>query len=96
MLHQLHLRPPLVVLVPDTFLSSQDSTFVNSASGATIERKGKGTLTATTSLLVDYVREEFPCAAMEPVGRRYWNDGSLACIEFGYVGLEFCSSVWVL
>jgi len=64
----------LVVLVPDTFLSSQDSAFVNSASGVTIRRKGKGTLAATTSLLVDYVREEFPCAAIEPVGRRYWND----------------------
>jgi len=64
----------LVVLVPDTFLSSQDSAFVNSASGVTIRRKGKGTLAATTSLLVDYVREEFPYAAIEPVGRRYWND----------------------
>ena len=75
-LHQLHLHPPLIILVPDTFLLPQDSAFVNSASGASTGRRGKGsgsTLTAT-SLLVDYVREEFPCAAIEPVGRKYWND----------------------
>lgn len=81
-LHQLHLHPPLIILVPDTFLLTQDSAFVNSASGASTGRRGKGsgsTLTAT-SLLVDYVREEFPCAAIEPVGRKYWNDAG---------GLEF-------
>jgi len=86
-LHQLHLHPPLIILVPDTFLSPQDSAFVNSASGASMGRRAKGsgsTLTAT-SLLVDYVREEFPCAAIEPVGRKYWNDA----------GGPFFTRLWV-
>jgi hypothetical protein len=29
---------------------------------------------ASPSLLVEYIREEFPGVQLEPVGRRYWND----------------------
>lgn len=76
-LHQLHLHTPAVVLVPDTFLSAQDSAL---ASG----RKGQGN--ATTSLLVEYVREEFPGVCVEPVGRKYWNDAG---------GLEFIMQLCV-
>ncbi|KAG6820131.1 hypothetical protein H0H93_005006 [Arthromyces matolae] len=65
-LHQMHLHPPSLVLVPDTFLSAPD---VQSGSG------GK-----TASLLVQFIEEEFPGARLEPVARRYWNDS--AGLEF--------------
>jgi DNA mismatch repair protein MSH4 len=81
-LHQLHLHPPIVVLVPDTFLSIQDPAFVNSVGGShgvNVGRKVRGVgsgggAPTSTSLLVEYVREEFPNAVVEPIGRKYWND----------------------
>ncbi|TFK28344.1 hypothetical protein FA15DRAFT_678431 [Coprinopsis marcescibilis] len=69
-LHQMHLHYPSVVLVPDTFISAPDSAFASSA----------GKRPNSTSILVEYVKEEFPNAQIEPVGRRYWNDSG---------GLEF-------
>ncbi|KAH6917711.1 DNA mismatch repair protein MutS [Coprinopsis sp. MPI-PUGE-AT-0042] len=68
-LHQMHLHYPSTVLVPDTFLSASDAAFSTS-----------GKRSGSTSLLVEYVLEEFPNAQIEPVGRRYWNDNG---------GLEF-------
>lgn len=53
-LHQMHLHLPLLILVPDTFLSISD---------------GK-----PSSLLVQYIQEEFPFVTVEPVARKYWND----------------------
>lgn len=87
-LHQLHLHPPAMVIVPDTFLSLQDPALVNSASGGA-GRKNKGAGSGsinTTSLLVEYVREEFPGVVIEPVGRKYWNDAG---------GLEFVMQLCV-
>ncbi|GLB36707.1 putative mutS family domain IV [Lyophyllum shimeji] len=68
-LHQMHLHSPSLVLVPDTFLSASDNP-----SGTSWRRP------ANTSMLVEFVREEFPGVPLEPVGRRYWNDSG---------GLEF-------
>ncbi|KAF8639396.1 hypothetical protein AX17_001521 [Amanita inopinata Kibby_2008] len=62
-LHQMHLHTPCIVLVPDTFLSASDGAF---APG--------GKRSSSTSMLVEYVSEEFPGVAVEPVGRKYWND----------------------
>ena len=58
-LHQMHLHSPNLVLVPDTSLTTSDTNSSKRAS---------------TSLLVEYIREEFPGVQLEPVGRRYWND----------------------
>jgi DNA mismatch repair protein MSH4 len=33
-----------------------------------------GRRSSSTSLLVEYIREEFPNIKIEPVGRRFWND----------------------
>ncbi|KAF4623673.1 hypothetical protein D9613_001515 [Agrocybe pediades] len=68
-LHQMHIHYPNLVLIPDTFLSASDAALAPS-----------GKRSASTSLLVEYIREEFPGVELEPVGRRYWNDAS---------GLEF-------
>jgi DNA mismatch repair protein MSH4 len=59
-LHQMHLHMPSVVLVPDTFLAGSDMSSKNSAS---------------TSVLVQYIQEEFPGVPIEPVARKYWNEG---------------------
>ncbi|KAJ3510448.1 hypothetical protein NLJ89_g4672 [Agrocybe chaxingu] len=68
-LHQIHLHTPCLILIPDTFLSASDAALAPS-----------GKRSASTSLLVEYIREEFPGIQTEPVGRRYWNDAG---------GLEF-------
>ncbi|TEB26336.1 hypothetical protein FA13DRAFT_1692416 [Coprinellus micaceus] len=68
-LHQMHLHYPTTVLVPDTFLSAPDAAFAPSGKRST-----------ATSLLVEYIGEEFPESQIEPVSRKYWNDGG---------GLEF-------
>ncbi|KAF9453355.1 hypothetical protein P691DRAFT_771528 [Macrolepiota fuliginosa MF-IS2] len=95
-LHQLHLHPPVVVLVPDTFLSLQDPAYVNASGGAIAGRAvGGGRKSGTnrgaasgaaTSLLVEHAREEFPEVVVEPVGRKYWNDAG---------GLEFVMQLCV-
>ena len=48
------------MLVPDTFIAAPDTV--------------SGKKSTSTSLLVGYIREEFPAVQLEPVGRRYWND----------------------
>ncbi|PPQ78808.1 hypothetical protein CVT25_010677 [Psilocybe cyanescens] len=68
-LHQMHVHNPCLVLIPDTFLSAADAALAPS-----------GKRSASTSLLVEYIREEFPGIQIESVGRRYWNDAG---------GLEF-------
>lgn len=66
--------------MPDTFLSAHDPALVNSAGGVIggnrNGRRGQsnGASGTSTSLLVEYVREEFPGVVIEPVGRKYWND----------------------
>ncbi|KAJ7160996.1 muts domain V-domain-containing protein [Mycena filopes] len=65
-LHQMHLHPPVLILVPDTFLSSSE--------------------VSPTSLLVEYIYEEFPGVPVEPIGRKYWNETG---------GLEFVSQLCV-
>lgn len=62
-LHQMHLHTPSLILVPDTFLSATDASLAPS-----------GKRSASTSMLVEYVREEFPGVQVEPVGRKYWNE----------------------
>lgn len=67
-LHQMHLHIPCVVLVPDTFLSTTDNPLAHC-----------GKRSSSTSMLVEYIRDEFPGVPLEAVGRKYWNDagGSL-------------------
>jgi len=62
-LHQMHLYRPCLFLIPDTFLSVSDAALAPS-----------GKRSAATSLLVEYIKEEFPGIQIEPVERRYWND----------------------
>ncbi len=61
----MHLHAPCAVLVPDTFLSVADGAFVSG-----------GKRSSSTSMLVEYIREEFPGVALEPVARKYWNDAA--------------------
>lgn len=60
----MHLHMPSLVLVPDTFLAGADMSSNSSA---------------TTSVLVQYIQEEFPGVPIEPVARRYWNEGGGEC-----------------
>ena len=59
----MHLHYPTTVLVPDTFLSATDAAFAPS-----------GKRSAVTSLLVEYIEDEFPESQIETVGRKMWND----------------------
>lgn len=59
----MHLHNPCLVLIPDTFLSTSDAALAPAGKRST-----------STSILVQYIREEFPGVQIEPVGRRYWND----------------------
>ncbi|KAH7920485.1 hypothetical protein BV22DRAFT_1198859 [Leucogyrophana mollusca] len=74
-LHQLHVHPPSLILVPDTFLSATDTTTGSS-----------GKRPSSTSMLVEYIAEEFPHVPIEAVARRYWNDSA---------GLEFITQLCV-
>ncbi|KAI0935607.1 hypothetical protein AcV5_003986 [Taiwanofungus camphoratus] len=74
-LHQLHLHSPSLILVPDTFLSISD---VSLASG--------GKKPPSTSVLVQCMMEEFDSIPIEPVMRKYWNEGA---------GLEFVNQLTV-
>ncbi|KAJ3930653.1 MAG: muts domain V-domain-containing protein [Lentinula lateritia] len=77
-LHQMHLHKPSLVLVPDTFLSASDTAM------AAIGSSGKRA--TSTSLLVEFIREEFPDTQLEPISRKYWNETS---------GLEFIQQLCV-
>ena len=71
-LHQMHLHYPSIVLVPDTFLSASEAAFAPQS----------GKRSASTSLLVEYIQEEFPEAQIESVGRKYWNDNGGKPVDF--------------
>lgn len=58
-LHQMHLHTPSTILLPDTFISGA-GPHGQPAPGA--------------SLLVEYIREEFPYVQLEPIGRKFWNE----------------------
>ncbi|KAI5997385.1 muts domain V-domain-containing protein [Pisolithus albus] len=64
-LHQMHIHYPVLVLVPETFVSAVDASLATS-----------GKRPPTTSLLVRFIIEEFQSVPIEPVPRRYWNDGA--------------------
>jgi DNA mismatch repair protein MSH4 len=55
-----------------------------SASDAALAPAGKRS--ASTSHLVEYIREEFPGVQIEPVSRRYWNDsgGEFLSLSLNY------------
>ncbi|KAF9235861.1 DNA mismatch repair protein MutS [Melanogaster broomeanus] len=74
-LHQMHIHYPSLVLVPDTFLCATDSALASS-----------GKKPPTTSLLVQFIMEEFPSVPVEPVVRKYWNDAA---------GMDFVSQLCV-
>jgi DNA mismatch repair protein MSH4 len=61
----MHLHNPCLVLIPDTSLTASDAALAAS-----------GRRSGSASLLVEYIREEFPDIKIEPVGRRSWNDAS--------------------
>ncbi|KAG1741768.1 muts domain V-domain-containing protein [Suillus paluster] len=67
-LHQMHVHPPSVILVPDTFISSTNASLTSSASA----KRGP----SSSSLSVQFIREEFPQVPIEPVPRKYWNDSA--------------------
>jgi len=82
----MHIHYPSLVLVPDTFIAATDATL---ASG--------GKKPPTTSLLVQFIMEEFPNVPVEPVARKYWNDGagvSIArqCLSVSNLCQEWTSS----
>ena len=62
-LHQLHIHSPAVILVPDTFLTAAEASMLPS-----------GKRSGSTSLLLEFIEEEFPNVPLEPIGRRYWNE----------------------
>ncbi|KAF8555921.1 hypothetical protein OG21DRAFT_1460258, partial [Imleria badia] len=64
-LHQMHIHYPSLVLVPDTFIAATDATLASA-----------GKKPPTTSLLVQLIMEEFSNIPVEPVARKYWNDGA--------------------
>ncbi|KAF4566489.1 MutS protein msh4 [Pleurotus pulmonarius] len=70
-LHQMHLHTPSTILLPDTFISGA-GPHGQPAQGA--------------SLLVEYIREEFPYVQLEPIGRKFWNEAG---------GLEFIGQLCV-
>ncbi|KAG5634920.1 hypothetical protein H0H81_000323 [Sphagnurus paluster] len=73
----MHLHSPSLVLIPDTFLSTSDNP-----SGASGKRPH------STSMLVEFVREEFPGVPFEPVGRRYWNDTGAGSLRIRYIPVD--------
>ena len=60
-LHQMHLHPPSLVLLPDTFLSAAEAS-----------SKKQNDISST--MLIQFIQEEFPGIVLEPVLRRYFND----------------------
>lgn len=67
----MHLHNPCLILVPDTFLSASDASLLLSRKRA-----------PATSLLVEFIREEFPNVPLEPIGRKYWNELSGRSLGF--------------
>jgi len=59
----MHLHNPILILIPDTFLSSKDNLGPSS-----------GNTSSSTSLLVKFIYDEFPGVPVEPVLRKYWSE----------------------
>lgn len=76
----MHLHPPSLVLIPDTFVSQLEASV---ASG--------GKKLSTTSLLVQCIIEEFDSCPVEPVARKYWSE--TAGIYEYLAGLNVCYSL---
>ncbi|KIY64938.1 hypothetical protein CYLTODRAFT_438032 [Cylindrobasidium torrendii FP15055 ss-10] len=74
-LHQMHIHTPYMILVPDTFFSAADAAMLPSGKRA-----------GSTSMLLEFIAEEFPGVPIEPVGRKYWNEAN---------GLEFVQQLCV-
>ncbi|KAF8641530.1 hypothetical protein AX16_009908 [Volvariella volvacea WC 439] len=70
-LHQMHIHNPCLILVPDTSISNTDATAALISTSNTINSRRRQ---AMDSVLVEYMREEFPNVHIEPIGRRFWND----------------------
>ncbi|KAG2127170.1 uncharacterized protein EDB93DRAFT_1257258 [Suillus bovinus] len=66
-LHQMHVHTPCMILVPDTFISSANKSLTSSTSSTRV---------SSSSLSVQFIREEFPQVPIEPVSRKYWNDSA--------------------
>ena len=64
-LHQMHINPPSLILVPDTFLAVSDTIATSS-----------GKKPSTTSVLVECIQDEFPDVPVDPVLRKFWNDAA--------------------
>jgi len=79
----MYIYSPSLVLILDTFLSPSDAALA------------PGKRSASTSLWVEYISEEFPGVQIDAAGRRYWNDPggklswtfSFRCFEH-FLGLE--------
>ncbi|KAG2139666.1 muts domain V-domain-containing protein [Suillus clintonianus] len=67
-LHQMHVHPPSIILVPDTFLTPTNASLTPSASAARAA--------SSSSLSVQFIKEEFPQIPIEPILRKYWNDSA--------------------
>lgn len=65
----MHLYTPVLVLVPDTVVSSDNYA-------------------KSPSLLVQYILDEFPAVPVEPVARKFWNEGVGTC----YSQWNICTS----
>jgi len=89
----MHLHWPSIILVPDTSFSSAD------VSASSTRRRAS----RRTSILLQYIREEFPWTPIEPVARKYWNDRAgvlfLPQIDFPYrlepTGTDFIAQLGV-
>ena len=59
----MHLHFPSLILVPDTSFRPAD-----------IAAPSSGKRGSPPSMLLQYMREEFPEVPIEPIARKYWND----------------------
>lgn len=84
-LHQMHIHSPAVILVPDTFLSAAEASMLPS-----------GKRSGSTSLLLEFIEEEFPNVPLEPIGRRYWNEhnGAYRLLCFLHVVVDAYTQDW--
>ncbi|KZV60597.1 hypothetical protein PENSPDRAFT_759914 [Peniophora sp. CONT] len=61
----MHINPPSLILVPDTFIAVSDTMETSS-----------GKKPSTTSVLVECIQDEFPGVPIDPVLRKFWNDAA--------------------
>lgn len=92
-MHQLHIYSPALILVPDTFFAAMDVGLSSSHRST------------STSNLVQYLEDEFPGVPVEPVMRKYWNEGAGIVLQLTlpvcyaltriYSGIEFVKQLCV-